>query len=120
MQLDEAIRILEALADGRDPQSGAPLPPEGVYQHPQVVRALYTAVQELKREEQRDKQTGATRVNAGKAWSAQEEADLLREFEAGLLLPEIAMKHGRTVAAIHGRLYLLGRMPAYIPPSRRV
>src|SRR5262249_35366388 len=119
MQLEQAIRVLEALADGRDPDTGAPLPPDSVGQRPQVVRALYTAIQELKRAGRRGPDAGAGHDNAGKPWGAPEEAELLRGFEAGAPLTELAKKHGRTVAAIHGRLYLLGKLPVYGRPPRR-
>ena|SRR5258708_37861967 len=119
MKLEEAIRILEALADGRDPDTGVSLSSDNVYQRPQVVRALYTAIQELKRSGQTDGQAKAARGNAGKPWDTAEEAELLQEFAGGQSLPEMAKKHGRTVAAIHGRLYLLGKLPAYRSAGRR-
>jgi hypothetical protein len=119
MQLEEAIRVLETLADGRDPDTGVALAPDSVAQRPLVVRALYTAVQELKRPGRRGSTPGAGHDNAGKPWGEPEEAELLRGFEAGAPLTELAKKHGRTVAAIHGRLYLLGKLPAYRPPPRR-
>jgi hypothetical protein len=144
MRVAEAIRIVETLADGRDPSTGTALPPESVYQQPQIIRALYTVVQELKRLGQADQQTGATPgklgvpaanspagrdadkhrartpSKAGKAWTPEEEAELLREFEKGASVGTLAKKHGRTAAAIYGRLYLLGKVPAYVPPARKV
>jgi hypothetical protein len=117
MQLAETLRILEALADGRHPDTGDPLPSENVYQSPQVARALYIAVQELKGSVRTNGQGSGARDNAGKPWSAEEEAELLREFAGGSSLPQMGKKHGRTVAAIHGRLYLLGKLPAYRPRS---
>jgi hypothetical protein len=94
MRLEEAIRILETLADGRDPDTGAALPPDSVAQSPQVVRALYTVVQGLKGLGRRSPAAGAGRENAGKPWGEAEEADLLRGFEAGTPLTELAKKHG--------------------------
>ena len=75
--------------------------------------------QELKGSGRRSPAAGAGRDNAGKPWGEAEEADLLRGFEAGTPLTELAKKHGRTVAAIHGRLYLLGKLPAYGLRPRR-
>ena len=40
----EALPILRAQADGRDPSSGAPLGAQSVFQRPEVIRALFAAV----------------------------------------------------------------------------
>jgi hypothetical protein len=48
MERREAVRILQELADGRDPKTGATLPSESVFDRPDVVRALYTAIQAMK------------------------------------------------------------------------
>ena len=47
MDAAEALTVVRALADGRDPQSGAPLAPESVFQQPEVIRALFTAATAL-------------------------------------------------------------------------
>jgi hypothetical protein len=51
--------------------------------------------------------------NAGKPWTPGEEAELLRAFEAGTRIHDLARQHGRTPQAIHGRLYRLGKMPPW-------
>lgn len=109
----EALRIVGALADGRDPISGQVLPADHVCQQPQVVRALCLAVQRM--------QQGLTPApshethlrNAGKPWTATEDAQLVRAFDAGANLKDLARQHGRTRQAIHGRLYRLGKMPPW-------
>jgi len=47
MELPEALKIVRDLADGIDPHTGEVFPTDGPYQHPQVVRALYTVLRHL-------------------------------------------------------------------------
>lgn len=47
MELSNAIQIVQALADGVDPHTGEAFPDNSPYQHPQTVRALFTAVKAL-------------------------------------------------------------------------
>src|SRR5262249_61243769 len=49
--------------------------------------------------------------NAGKPWTPAEEATLVRAFEAGAKISQLARQHGRTRQAIQGRLYRLGKVP---------
>lgn len=59
MTTNEALKIVQALADGRDPTTGEQLSAEGQYQHPDVIRALHLAVRALERLEQREKREGS-------------------------------------------------------------
>jgi hypothetical protein len=59
--------------------------------------------------------------NAGKPWAPAEEAELVRAFEAGATISQLARQHGRTRQAIQGRLYRLGKVPEWrltAPPDR--
>ena len=51
MEASQAVRILRALADGIDPYTGEVFPQESPYQHPDTVRALWSAVRALERSE---------------------------------------------------------------------
>ena len=51
----------------------------------------------------------AAATNAGRSWSAEEEARLLQEYGAGLPIETIAHRHGRSVGAIETRLSELGQ-----------
>ena len=54
---------------------------------------------------------GQTRPsNAGKPWSKEEEARLLKEFSSESDIPALARQHGRTEKAIRKRLELLGKL----------
>ncbi|MFR5762186.1 MAG: hypothetical protein ACLUFI_11860 [Oscillospiraceae bacterium] len=79
MEIKRAAELLRGLADGRDPITGARLPDESVYNHPEIIRALHCVLQELQ-----TRQTGAQAVNAGRSWRPDEEQQLLEEYDAGL------------------------------------
>ena len=104
MEIKRAAELLRGLADGVDPMTGRPLPDESVYNRPEIIRALHCVLQELQ-----TRQTGAQAVNAGRSWHADEERQLLEEYDAGLSVDEIARRHGRTAGAIEARLSELGR-----------
>jgi hypothetical protein len=48
--------------------------------------------------------------NSGKPWSADEERELLEQFDAGVLLADIAGQLGRSLAGVEARLEKLGRL----------
>jgi hypothetical protein len=50
--------------------------------------------------------------NIGRAWSAEEQAQLIDAFHAGVSAADIAARHGRTVRAIEARLEKLGLISA--------
>jgi superfamily II DNA helicase RecQ len=49
MDIPEAIGIIQLLADGMDPQTKVAFAYDSPYQHPQIARALYVALQILAR-----------------------------------------------------------------------
>ena len=60
----------------------------------------------------------ATLTSAGTPWSAEEDARLCREFDAGMTTAQIALQHGRTSGAITSRLVKLGRIDPATVKSR--
>ena len=90
MEIKRAAELLRGLADGRDPITGARLPDESVYNHPEIIRALHCVLQELQ-----TRQTGAQAVNAGRSWRPDEEQQLLEEYDAGLPVEQIARRRAR-------------------------
>ena len=76
MEIKRAAELLRGLADGRDPITGARLPDESVYNHPEIIRALHCVLQELQ-----TRQTGAQAVNAGRSWRPDEEQQLLEDSD---------------------------------------
>ena len=116
MNLEEAIQIVSSLADGVDPHTGEIFPKDSPYQHPDTVRALYKAIMALDRWSKYEARRSRLPPNAGKAWSPDEEKELIEGFESGLSLLELAKKHSRTTGAIRARLEKLGKIE-FLPSS---
>lgn len=104
MDCKRAIGLLRGLADGRNPITGERLPDESVYNHPEIIRALHCVLSELQ-----NRTDGPAAVNAGRTWRPEEEEQLLKEYDAGLSVEQIACRHGRTAGAIETRLSELGQ-----------
>jgi hypothetical protein len=108
MTPSEARTIIESLADGRCPRTGAPL--DGVLQEADVVRALFVAARALEGVEQTAPQRQPLPDNTGKPWTVTEERQLCEEFDGGKTVPEIATMHHRTRSGIRTRLVRLGKL----------
>jgi len=110
MQIVEALKILHALADGADPNTGEVFSSESPYQHPQTVRALMTAVRVMEQQQDRERRVAFLPENVGKAWDKTEQDQLCQGFDAGTSIKELASRLGRTQGAIQSRLIKLGRI----------
>ncbi len=104
-----------AQAGGVDPYSGERFPSGSPYQQADTVRALHLALEGLAKL----RRSTSRKTGPGRAWTEDEEQELLREFDAKLDLSacdaqagveEIAAKHERTKGAIWARLEKLGRI----------
>ena len=69
MEIKRAAELLRGLADGVDPMTGRPLPDESVYNRPEIIRALHCVLRALQ-----ERADGAAATNAGRSWSAEEDA----------------------------------------------
>lgn len=103
----QGLDLLRKLANGTDPRNDLPLAASDVCQSPEVIRALFLAVQIL---EARMGRTRQPAVQAGKPWDEEEEQALLQRFDAGEAITAIARAHGRTTGAIRARLGQCGRL----------
>ena len=112
METSEAIRILQALAEGVDPHTGEVYPPDSPYQNPQVIRALFFALRALESKQGNKQPKRDLAENAGAPWAASEDESLCKRFDAGAGVNEIAREHGRTEGAIRARLVRLGKIDA--------
>lgn len=106
----QVLRIIEALANGADPITGELLPESSPYNNPQVIRALFQALQVLERLNERGKRQRTLPPNAGKPWTEEEDRLLSETFDGGTSLKDLALKHGRTEGAIAARLVKLGKV----------
>ncbi|WP_275628866.1 hypothetical protein [Pseudomonas sp. 273] len=100
------LDTLRKLAHGLDPRTGQALPGGDACQAPEVIRALFQAIQALEAQ-------GKVRPSpeqAGKPWNEEEEQALLQRFDEGEAVTAIARAHGRTTGAIRARLVQCGRL----------
>jgi hypothetical protein len=105
MDQQQAVKILQSLADGVDPRTGAVLPQDSLLQDSDVCAALRTAVARLGRACRKAAET--VPANAGKPWNTTEDEKALRLAAAGKTISAIAKEHGRTTAGIEARLEFL-------------
>lgn len=109
MEPNLTVAVLEALACGADPRTGAELPASEACRRPEVQAALQRAVDALKRVGRK----GLTPLpaKAGSVWSAEETRALCESFEQGRTVPQLMAAHRRTRGAIVARLRMSGLMP---------
>ena len=110
MHLQSALPIVRALADGVNPITGEPFTDDSPYVDPSTLRALFSAVELMEKETEREKRRERLPANFGKPWTEAEDKTLIAEFDAGMSLGEIARKHARTHSSIRLRLEKLGRL----------
>lgn len=110
MERTEAIQIVQTLADGRDPRTGAQFPSDSPYQSAQVTRALFFAVRSLESRRGPGTRNRNLPENAGKPWSADDDEALARRFDDAVEVPDLAQEFKRTEEAIRARLVRLGKI----------
>jgi hypothetical protein len=107
MEIQEAINVIRALADGVHLETRAPLQEDSVWRNPPVVMALNRALAALVTEQQRlMKKPGS----AGQYWSRAEDKQICEELRKGMPFEEIAKTHNRSVPSIIVRLVKLGKV----------
>jgi hypothetical protein len=111
MQLDAALPIVRALADGVNPVTGEAYPENSPYAEPRALRALYSAVDLMQQEVEREKRKARLPANFGKPWTEGEDRQLMTDFDGGSTVPELARRHLRTQSSIRLRLEKLGKIP---------
>ncbi len=110
MQLEAALPIVRALADGVNPITGEAYPEQSPYAEPRTLRALYSAVDLMSKEVEREKRKARLPANFGKPWIEGEDRALTGEFDAGMPMVEMARRHARTQSSIRLRLEKLGKI----------
>jgi uncharacterized protein (UPF0254 family) len=110
MELSEAINIVRLLSEGIDPETGEVLEKENAFNNPQVVRALFVAVSALERVKKIESRKSGLPRNSGKAWTDEEDKNLINAFDEGKNINELADIHIRTKGAISARLIRLGKI----------
>lgn len=116
MNSHEAVKILSRLAEGVDPNTGEQLPKDGIYDQPEVIRALFIAIEALQGSVATGQAPGHRSARTGEPWSVEEDEQLCSAFGNAVKFEEIATQHGRTKGAIVSRLMKLGKLnPRELP-----
>lgn len=102
----KAAEILKSLAAGTAAAGAEAL------QSPDVVRAMFLAAESLEARARAARRNGNLPRNAGKTWTAEEDARLLAGFDGGTTVDALAAAHERTRAGIEARLVKHGRLEA--------
>lgn len=110
MTTPRPIDILNALIQGLDPHSAAPLAPDSVVHRAEVLRALLAAAAALEQATARAQRRAQLPDNVGRPWSEAEVAQLVAGLRAGESPAALAEKHRRTLRAIEARLERMGLM----------
>ena len=126
MERETLLRHLAGWRDGVDPATGATLPPDHPAQRTDFLRVVCAAIDALAPARLREAAMAGgalhpvapPRANAGRPWSAGEDALLAQAHEAGMTIAELARAHERTTGAITARLVKLGRIA--LPPGLRL
>jgi len=93
------LEILQALASGTDPATGEVFPADSPYNHPEIIRTLFFAVNQLRE--------AAEKGNRGLPWGEEEDNMLAQRFNQGIKITQLAKLHSRTYGAIKARLLKL-------------
>jgi len=134
IDLSRAAEILEALANGVNPETGEALENESVLNQPDVIRSLYAGLSLIKKaqfaakfKDAKQKQPKPDNMpkNYGKLWRTEDQDLMVRQFRAGRNFDDIAKELGRTRDSIIKRLiesgYLVWNGEKYVratpPPS---
>ena len=116
MELSEARTIVKTLAEGVDPVTGEVFQADSPYNHPRVIRALFTVHSyalgprpKMSPEERRRQNLELGRpTNAGLPWSDADRSRVATGFQKGETLEELAAALERSRTAIHAELIRQG------------
>jgi hypothetical protein len=109
VDISETLKVVRALANGVDPETGNKLEENSACRRPQIVKALNRAISALVQEQKREQRKP---TNAFRAWTGAEDAQVCEEVRNGMDFHDIAKAHNRTVPSIVARLVKLGKITA--------
>jgi hypothetical protein len=107
MEIQDAINVIRALADGMNPETREVLKEDSICRRPQTVMALNRALAALVTQQERELKKPAS---AGQYWSRSEDKQVCEELRKGMDFEEVAKTHNRTVPSIIVRLVKLGKI----------
>jgi len=110
METSKALGIIRLPSDGIDPETGELLTNESTFNKPEIIRALFVAVNALEHSIRIDERRKRLPENAGKPWTVEENSQLTKEFDEGKNISQISRIHLRTRRAITSQLSRLGKI----------
>ena len=117
MEIRKAQRIVEIRAQGVDPTTGEALASDSAYNEPQIIRALFTVHEFVRRarkppmsadERRRENADLGRPRNYGLPWTDDARAQVATAFENGKPISELAATFERTQGAIQAELIRQG------------
>ena len=112
MDIQQAKEIVSVLAHGMNPITGEPFPDDSPYNHPLIIRALYTIIgnnvnnpksQNKKIIEEKPAENDRPR-NAGLSWTKEMKLQLELSYKEGKTIEQLAKIFERTEGAIRSEL----------------
>ena len=114
MEIKKAKEIVTSLANGIDPITGEVFPDDSPYNHPTVIRSLFTIVNNVRipkkegkksiEEKQSQNLSEGKPKNAGIVWTEELKQEICKLFESGKSITELSEYFGRTEGAIRSEL----------------
>ena len=117
MEIRKAQRIVEILAQGVDPTTGEAFASDSAYNEPQIIRALFTVHEFVRRarkppmsadERRRENADLGRPRNYGLPWTDDARAQVATAFQNGKPIAELAATFERTQGAIQAELIRQG------------
>lgn len=103
---EKYLAMFQMLLDGINPNTGEYLPKGSVYASPDMLRALHYAIIALSA--YKDTEGKPKPGNAGAPWTVEEDEKMVKLFNDGVPIKDIAKEHERTEGAIESRLVKMG------------
>ena len=130
MDVKSAKQIVELLARGIDPVTGELFPDDSPYNHPQIIRALFIAAENIitdtsnnkgrktiEEKQQENIQRGRPK-NAGLPWTNELKNEVADRFKSGATIKDLASHFERTEGAILSELVRQGLVDPELKPFR--
>lgn len=106
----DALGIVKALADGVDPVSGEVFPEDSPYKHIIIKKALCAAATILEEMVKKQNRKMSLPKRSGKPWDRTEAELLIKKYDNGIEIEDLAKEHQRTYGSIKSQLTKLGKI----------
>ncbi|MCE7522395.1 hypothetical protein SAMN05877962_1249 [Alloalcanivorax xenomutans] len=120
MEIRHALEVLRDLAEGVDPVTGRPFPQHSPYIHPDITRALFTCIQDIRYRRGsavtlRDNRATAPVIKGpyylNRPWTPEQSRQLRDAFLSGLSVEALALCFSRCPPMVRSELQRQGLVP---------